>query len=66
MTGRELYQSRTLLDLSQEALGEKLNLSRVMIGLMERDQKPIDIRTELAVWCLLYEAESAKIGERET
>lgn len=66
MTGYELKQARQSLGLSQAALGDELHLSRVMIGLMERGEKPIEKRTELAIWCLLYESEKYKIGYRRS
>ncbi len=61
-TGGWLKESRMSLGLSQAALGSRLGLSRVMIGLMERG-RPIEPRTGLSVWCLLYEAGIEKIGE---
>jgi DNA-binding XRE family transcriptional regulator len=64
MTGTGLQQFRRKLGLSQAALGKKLNLTREMIGLMERGHKAISTRTELSVWCLLYEADMAEIGDR--
>ena len=62
MKGKELKEARQKLGLSQSALAYAIGMSRVMIGLMERGDKPIEKRTELAIWCLLYEAgiESAR------
>lgn len=65
MTGHELKQARKLLGLSQSALADKLQISRVMVGLMERGEKTIEHRTELSVWCLLYEANIASPGDRK-
>lgn len=65
MTGAELKQARQLLGLPQHALADRLQITRVMVGLMERGEKNIEHRTELAVWCLLYEANIANIGDRE-
>lgn len=56
MTGNEFKDARKNLGLSQSALANAIDMSRVMIGLMERGEKPIEKRTELAVLCLLYEA----------
>ncbi len=53
MTSKQLKKARRTLDLTQAQLGEKIGMSRVMIGLMERRKKAIDIRTELAVKHLL-------------
>lgn len=64
MIGREPKQARKLLGLSQSALADKLQISRVMVGLMERGEKTIEHRTELSVWCLLYETKIAVPGDR--
>lgn len=53
MTPLELKQARQSLGLSQQALAAELGLTRVFIGLMERGEKPIETRTELAVLYLL-------------
>ena len=66
MTGEELKEARRLFGFSQEKLGDKLHMTRVMIGLMERGEKPIEKRTELSVWCLLYEAGISTSGDRAT
>lgn len=66
MIGEELKEARRKLGLSQHGLGDELGMSRVMIGLMEREEKPIEPRTEMAVWCLLYEAGEATPGDRAT
>ena len=66
MINNELKDARQKLGLSQAGLGEALHLTRVMIGLMERGENPIEKRTELAVWCLLYEGGFAAIGDRAT
>ena len=59
MTGKELKEARDKLGLTQSELADKIGMSRVMIGLMERDVQPIEKRTELAVKCLIYDASSA-------
>jgi len=64
MKVEELKTIRKSLKLTQAALGESINLSRVTIGQMERGQAKIEKRTELAVWCLLYESGCAMVGER--
>ena len=56
MTPNEFKEARINLGLSQVALAESMNMTRVMIGLMERGEKTIEKRTELAILCLLYEA----------
>ena len=56
MTGNELKDARQKLGLSQRALSDAIDMSRVMIVLMEHGKKRIEKRTELAVLCLLYEA----------
>jgi DNA-binding XRE family transcriptional regulator len=60
MTEIELKESRQKLGLTQAAMGEAINLTREMIGLMERGRKPIDRRTELAVRFLLHEHSQEK------
>ncbi len=57
MTPIQLKQARQLLGFTQDELAEKIGMSRKMIGMMERGQKPIELRTALAVRCLLYDAE---------
>lgn len=64
MTPTELKQARRKLGLSQAALGDALHITRGMVGLMERGQKDISIRTGMSVWCLLYEAGLATPGDR--
>lgn len=72
MTGAELKEARRKLGLSQQALADELGMSRNMVGFMERGYgeggKPVGISqtTAMAVWCLLYEAEAAEIGDRAT
>jgi DNA-binding XRE family transcriptional regulator len=53
MTGAELQKARRKLGLTQKELGEELHLSRVMVGLMERGEKKVERRTELAMRYLL-------------
>lgn len=53
MTGAELRETRQSLGLSQQALADELGLSRRMIIAMEKGEKPIERRTELAVRYLL-------------
>jgi transcriptional regulator with XRE-family HTH domain len=48
MQGSDLKAIREHLGLSQDEMAERLGLSRVMVGLMERDQRPIERRTEQA------------------
>ena len=55
MTGNDLKEARKKLGLTQEALADRIGMTRVMIGLMERGAKPIERRTELAIRCLLRE-----------
>lgn len=66
MTYEELKKARQKPGLSQQELADSIGMSRVMIGLMERGEKPIEQRTELAVRCLLYEAGASEIGDRAT
>lgn len=59
MTGHELKHARRRLGLSQQTLAAELGLTQTFIGLMERGEKPIERRTELAVRCLLLDARLA-------
>lgn len=49
MNGDEMRSLRTKLGLTQAELGEQLGLSRVMIGLMERGEKKVSLRTRTAL-----------------
>ena len=60
MTGTEMGQARRKLGLTQQQLGDELHLSRVMIGLMERGDKPVERRTELSMRYLLICAGHSK------
>ena len=55
MNGKQLKQARKRLGLSQSGLGEAIGMTREMIGLMERGEKQIERRTELAIRCLIYD-----------
>ena len=66
MTGRELEQARRKLGLTQQQLGDELNLSRVMIGLMERGDKTVERRTDLSMRYLLIAAGHAKPADFAT
>lgn len=56
MASEKLKEARQLLGLSQQVLADEIGLTRVMVGLMERGEKAIELRTELAVECLLRRA----------
>jgi transcriptional regulator with XRE-family HTH domain len=56
MTSEQLKEARQQLGFSQQALGDQIGMTRVMVGLMERGDKQIELRTELAVECLLRRA----------
>lgn len=58
MQGEELRALRKEMDLGQAALGAALGLTQQYIGMMERDQKPIERRTELAVRYLVEHPEA--------
>lgn len=49
MQGSELKAIRKGLGLSQAALAQELGLTAVFIGMMERGERAIERRTELAV-----------------
>lgn len=49
MQADEMKQIRKALGLTQQQLADQLGLSRVIIGLMEREQAPIERRTELSM-----------------
>ena len=57
MTGNKLKEARKYLVLTQEGLGEVIGMTRVMIGLMERNKQPITITTELAIRSLILASE---------
>ncbi len=46
MIGKDLRAIRLSLDLTQQAMADKLLMSKVMYGLNERGAKPISERTE--------------------
>ena len=54
ISGVKLKQARHKLNLTQHGLADALGMSRVMVGLMERGERPIERRTWLAVQHLLY------------
>lgn len=56
MTGSQLQEARRKLGLTQRELGDELRLSRVMVGLMERGEREVERRTELAMRYLLIRA----------
>ncbi len=56
MNGDQMKDARKYLRLTQEELGEIIGMSRVMIGLMERGEKSIGNRTELAVRYLVLDS----------
>lgn len=60
MDGKELTEIRKALGLSQAEFGERIGMSRVMVGLMERDQRPISARTEAAARSLSFKATSTE------
>ncbi|WP_254772163.1 helix-turn-helix domain-containing protein [Sphingomonas sp. NFR04] len=48
MQPEELKQLRTARGVSQKEFGTAIGLSAVFIGMMERGEKPIELRTALA------------------
>ncbi|WP_066600119.1 helix-turn-helix transcriptional regulator [Sphingobium cupriresistens] len=58
MQGEELKAARKRLGWTQGRMAAELDLSPTFIGLMERGEKAIERRTELAVKALEYIAES--------
>lgn len=48
MQGEDLKEIRRELGLSQEAFAEALGMTATFIGMMERDERPIERRTALA------------------
>lgn len=52
-SGGRLKWARTKLGMTQAQLGDALDLTPVMIGLMERGDKDVGKRTDLAVRYLL-------------
>ena len=60
MQGEELKAARKALSLTQGAFADALGLTATFVGLMERGEKPIERRTELAVRYLTEHPEEAK------
>ena len=60
MTPADLKTARLALGLTQQGLANALDISRVMVGLMERGSKSIERRTELAVKFLLEQKQNEK------
>lgn len=48
MTGEELRGIRKTLGWTLERMGDEIGLSKAFVGMMERGEKPIERRTELA------------------
>lgn len=49
MQGSELKELRKAMGMTQSALADALGLTSVFVGMMERDERPIERRTALAV-----------------
>lgn len=49
MQGSEIRARRKAAGMTQAELADAIGMSRVTVGLMERDQAPIELRTWLAV-----------------
>ena len=64
MQGSELKAIRKALGWGQQQLADALDMSRPYIGQMERDQKPIERRTELAARWLGTQIDRAVAEER--
>jgi DNA-binding XRE family transcriptional regulator len=58
MQGEDLKAARKMLGLNQDQLAQALGLSRVFVGMMERGEKAIELRTELAVRYLIEHPEA--------
>lgn len=65
MQGDELKRLRTARGLDQSKVADALGLSRVFVGMMERDQKPIEPRTALAARLLYdrYDVQRVEAGD---
>lgn len=63
MQGQELAQKRKLLGLTQVQLAEALDVTETFIGMMERGERPVQTRTELAVRCLIHESKVKKCAK---
>lgn len=59
MRGEELRSLRKGLGWTLAKLAEQLGMSETYVGQMERDQKPIERRTELAARYLALTVDSA-------
>lgn len=62
MTGEELKAHRKALGLTQGEFGAELDMSREFVGEMERGEKLIRRRTELAVKYLMLDKALRGIG----
>lgn len=58
MQGEELKAIRTALNWSQKAMARELDMTPTFIGMMERGERSIERRTELAVRHLAAHPES--------
>lgn len=62
MQGEELKALRKAAGMSQSELADAIGMARETIGVMERGQSPIELRTELAV---RYRTEGHFVGLRD-
>ncbi len=54
MTGNDVKLTRKSLGMTQADLAKQLDMTREMIGLMEREANAVQKRTELSLRYLLY------------
>lgn len=66
MQSDEIKQIRIALGWRQEEMADQLGLSRVFVGMMERDEKKIEPRTSLAVRQLYDASMRYYAGHRST
>jgi len=57
MTPSEFKQARQKLGLTQLALANAIGMTSKMVGMMERGQAGIELRTELAIKQLITESD---------
>lgn len=65
MQGEELRERRKAMRLTQADLAAALSLTQTFIGMMERGEKPIEIRTALAVKYLTEHPEARPAHDME-